>query len=512
MSTSTDPRRSAAAKKGWETRRNKQRSSQSKKRSVVRRGFDASLNDTLLSRWTTRSLNINQEIRDHLAVLRGRSQDLYKNSEYVNRFVNLLVQNVVGPQGIRLQVKAQELNGEIDRDASEAVETIFRKWCKKGSASVDGRMSFLDLQQLALKTVIIDGEVFFRKVKIDGEFRLQPFLSQHIDERFSDPRKGIEMGIQMDSFRRPTAYWVTVQRETKDSVSIGGLQRLKIPAKEMLHLYRMDRPDQIRGIPWTVPVMRQLKILDGYQEAELVAARTAAAKMGFLVTPTGDEFAGDGQNDDGSLIMDAEPGSITQLPEGMHFENWSPDHPTSAFKDFVKTTLRAIASGLNVSYNCLASDLEGVNFSSIRQGVLDDRDSYRVLQNWLIESLHTPVYESWLENALLRGKIAVGGRTVTFSSDKLEKFSHVNWQPRGWGWVDPKKDVESNLLSVRMGVKSLTEVAAEQGRDLEETLEQLKREKELLAQAGVTLPEVADVFTSPGDKEDETEEEARLAS
>lgn len=501
MSTK-DPKRSQAARKGWETRRANQRKQTTRKRSARSvRGFDASLSDTLMSRWVTSSLDFNQEIRNHLSVLRGRSQDLYKNNEYVNRFVNLLGQNVVGPQGIRLQVKGQDYNGQIDRVASGKVEDSFKKWSKKGGPSADGRMSFLDLQHLALKTIIIDGEIFFRKVRVKGEFRLQPILSQHIDEKFSDPRKNIEMGIEMDQYRKPTAYWVTVQSGTPGSISIGGVQRMRIAADEILHLYKMDRPDQIRGIPWAVSVMRQLSILDGYQEAELVAARIAAAKMGFIVTPNGDEFVGDGESVDGSIIMDAEPGSITQLPEGMHFEDWSPTHPTSAFKDFVKTSLRAIASGLNVSYNSLASDLEGVNYSSIRQGVLDDRDSFRLLQNWLIQSFHTPIYEAWLENALQNGQIVVGKSPISFSDEKLDKFSQVRWQPRGYGWVDPNKDMNANLLSVRMGIKSLTEVAAEQGRDLEETLEQLIREKELLKEAGISLPEVMDVFVTPSEEE-----------
>lgn len=486
MAQAKDPKRSESAKRGWDTRRKRLAQKEARPaRSLPprrrKRSFEGALTDTLLSKWVIGGLNINADIRAQLHVLRARSQDLFKNNEHVNRFISLLVQNVVGQKGIRLQVRGVD-NGVPDKIGNQVIEDEWHRWCRKGNASADGRFSFCDLEQLALKTVAIDGEIFFRKVIVGGEFRVQPILSQWIDETFNEKRRDsrIEMGIEMDSFRRPIAYWITVDPLTQGSLAVGGANRLRVAASEILHLYKPDRPDQIRGVPWTTSIMRLVKILDGYTEAELVAARTAAAKMGFIVTPTGDEFTGDVEDEDGNLVMDAEPGSITQLSTGSEFQSWDPTHPTTAFKDFVKAILRSIASGLNVSYNSLASDLEGVNYSSIRQGVLDDRDSWRLLQNWLIESFHQPVYEAWLESAMRTGKVR-----FSFSKERLEKFSSAKWSPRGFSWIDPVADVQANLMAVQMGVKSLTEITAEQGRDFEETVEEIAREREILREAGL---------------------------
>ena len=62
--------------------------------------------------------------------------------------------------------------------------------------------------------------------------------------------------------------------------------------------------------------------------------------------------------------MNVEAGSFVSLPNGVDFKAFDPDHPTSQFESFVKSILRQIASGLNVPYNELANDLEGVSYSS----------------------------------------------------------------------------------------------------------------------------------------------------
>jgi capsid protein len=109
-------------------------------------------------------------------------------------------------------------------------------------------------------------------------------------------------------------------------------------------------------------------MLHGYREAELVAARVAASKMGFITSPDGDGYTEDDLEDTHAPVMSAELGSFEQLPTGMDIKLFDPTHPTSAFSDFHKAVLRGIASGLGVSYASLASDLENVNYSSIRQG------------------------------------------------------------------------------------------------------------------------------------------------
>ena len=95
----------------------------------------------------------------------------------------------------------------------------------------------------------------------------------------------------------------------------------------MIHAYIPNRPEQNRGVPLTASAMSNIKLLNGYLEAEIVAARTAASKMGFFTSPDGDSYVGDGEDEEYVPIMNAEAGTFEQLPSGMDFKSFDPDHP-----------------------------------------------------------------------------------------------------------------------------------------------------------------------------------------
>ena len=246
----------------------------------------------------------------------------------------------------------------------------------------------------------------------------------------------------------------------------------------------IDRHEQPRGIPWMISAMLRLQMLGGYEEAELIAARIGASKMGFFTSDDADGYDGEGEDAEGFLTMEAEPGVFEQLPKGVGLETFDPSHPNSQFGAFVKAALRGVASGVNVSYNSLANDLEGVNYSSIRQGALDERDHWRVLQQWTIEQFNQPVFDAWLK-AFLTSKL------TTLPGRKLHKFNAPVWSPRGWQWIDPLKEVKANAEAVANGFKNRTDVLAEQGRDFEETLQALAAENELIESLGISLGEGA---------------------
>ena len=144
---------------------------------------------------------------------------------------------------------------------------------------------------------------------------------------------------------------------------------------------------------------------------------------------------------------------------GTSFQSWNPDHPTGNYAGFVKSCLRGIAAGLGVSYNMIANDLEGVNYSSIRAGLLDEREYYKAVQRWYIDSLIAPVFSGWLETNILNG-------TINLPSAKMSKFNSpgvAHWMPRRWAWVDPLKDQQASVLAVENQFKSKRQVVAEMG-------------------------------------------------
>ena len=143
--------------------------------------------------------------------------------------------------------------------------------------------------------------------------------------------------------------------------------------------------------------------------------------------------------------------------------------------------LRGIASGLGVSYTSLSNNLEAVSYSSIRQGLLEERDHWRTIQWWMVDHFCQPVYAAWLRQTLDIG-------TVNLPSNKYFKFAMSQWVPRGWQWVDPRNEIEATVTAIQNGLMTNTQALAERGLDIEDVIRERQAEQELLASYGVTVP------------------------
>lgn len=95
------------------------------------------------------------------------------------------------------------------------------------------------------------------------------------------------------------------------------------------------------------------------------------------------------------------------------------------------------------------------------------------------------MFEEWLALELLSGRLGL-------PFEKMWKFNVPEFQGRRWAWVDPKKDMEANILGIRSGQTSLRKVIAESGGDIYDVLNSQKADNELAASLGVTLPELTD--------------------
>ena len=247
-----------------------------------------------------------------------------------------------------------------------------------------------------------------------------------------------------------------------------------------------NRPEQNRGVPFTASAMTSIKMLNGYMEAEIVAARTAASKMGFFVSPDGDQYVGDGEDEEYVPLMNAEAGTFEQLPSGTDFKTFDPDHPSTAFQSFTVQVLRSIASGLNISYHALTNDLSSVNYSSLRAGALEDREMYRLYQKFTVDHFVRPVFEKWLEMAILSGEISTSNTGQPLPISRYEKFAEsASFIPRSFSWVDPQKEMMASISGMQSGLVTFQDVQSNYGRDVEELFEQHERENKLAEQYGI---------------------------
>lgn len=455
---------------------------------TAKRNYHAATTGNLFGSWLASNNTADTDIKRDLKTIRARSRELMRNDDYAKRFKRMVKSNTVGNNGIRLQNRAKDSNGSYDKTANDIIEDAFKRWSKKGVCDVTGRYSLKEIQKMIMGTLAEDGEVLVRKVKgyrNEFKFAIQLLEADHLDENYNEPDRNIHMGIEYDSWNRPVAYHLF--KTHPGSLTNVDKTRERIPANEINHLFLSNRISATRGIPWMHTAMTRMKMVNGYEEAELTASRISAAKGGFYVSKDGaEEYEGDTIDDRGNLVNELEPGQIELLPKGIDFKNYDPQHPTTAFKDFMKVILRGISSGLDVSYNTLSNDLESVNYSSLRSGVLEEREVWKDLQVWLGENFLDDLFSDWLDMALL-------SKAVPLPYFKYEKFNQPSWLYRGFAWVDPLKDMQANILACKEGLKTHSQIANEMGMDLEELYAELQKEKDLRQKYGITTVSEAEI-------------------
>ena len=453
------------------------------------RNYSGANSGRLYTDFVASSFSADSELKNALPVLRNRSRDLARNNEYAKRFLNLIKTNVVGETGFNTQVRGRNPDGGLDAAGNRIIEEAFTAWGRLGNADVTGRLSWLDCQRIAAETLARDGEVFIKKIRnrrYRNNFTLQFIESDMVDDqkngRNESNNNEIRMGVELDEFHRPVAYYVLTEHPNDSFFqSPRAREHVRVPADEMIHVFMPTRAYQTRGEPFMSPAIEGLKMLNGFAEAGLVAARASASKFAVLTSPTGEDFVGDDETEQDVPIVDFEPASIFQLPEGQDLKLIDPNHPTTTFDDFQKAILRGIASGLNVSYTSLSNDLTGVSYSSIRQGTIEERDHYKMLQSFLIQHFCQPIFMSWLESTMTAGDIPI-------PMNKFDKFAdNVIFRGRGFAWVDPQREINANIAAVSNGMVSLSDIAANYGRDVEDVFSQIQSDKEMAERYGLKL-------------------------
>lgn len=464
-------------------RRNKPATQEKPK--MKKRSYAAARAGRLFSDFIGSSNSADSELRFDLELMRNRSRELVRDNEYARRYMNLLKTNIVG-EGFRLQVKARNSDGALDYAGNTIIENAWKRWGRLGTPTADGRMSWLDCQKFVVEGLARDGEVFvkiLRGNKYHDGFGLQFLEADLIDEKKNDVLQNgnqIRMGVEIDKAHKPVAYYVlTAHPGDRYYHNSQSEKHIRVPAEEIIHIYMPTRTHQTRGEPFMVSAMSALKHMQAFREAEVIAARISASKMGILTTPGGEEYIGDDTHENYMPVIDVEPGSFHQLPSGYSMEMWDPKHPSTGFGEFESAMLRGVASGLNISYAALSNDLSSVNYSSIRQGALDERDGYRSLQMFVTQHFVEPVFRQWLMSAMDFGSIPI-------PANRFDKFSDQTYfYGRGWNWVDPLREIQAAVVGLNSGVLSLSDISANYGRDAEETLSKIARDKELAEQFGL---------------------------
>jgi lambda family phage portal protein len=399
--------------------------------------------------------------RERLAYI---SRDMIRNTPYAARIRDVITNNVVG-DGIIPKIRAPKA---MQRQGLDLIERHF------DTPAIDaaGRLNLYGLQRLAMSTIVESGEVLIRlrrRQLSDGlplPFQLQVLEPDHFDTtRTGELPNGNELreGIEFDRLGRRVAYhlWQEHPGKATGVIRAARVQSRRVPADQVLHVYRLDRAEQIRGVPWMAAVALNLQDLGDYMDAELMRQKIAACFAAFRTSMDGavDE---DGANLAGTL----RPGAIMQLAPGEDIKFGTPPL-TNGISEFPRMVLQSVAAGVGITYESLVGDLSNVNFSSARMG---RTEMDRMVNSWqwtmMIPQMMQPIGRWFLDAWVLQ------------SGSPRVSDARVEWVPPHRILVDPTREVPALRDQVRAGFKSRQAVIRELGFDPERLIEEQIEDRE----------------------------------
>jgi lambda family phage portal protein len=463
----------------------RERAAQAKQNAISERAYAGASVGRLTSDWSALNTSADSEIVTSLRLLRARSRQLVRDNEFAKNAVRIVQNNVVGT-GIGMQAQVVNGRGKLQDKINDQIEEAWEKWCERKTCHTAGMLGFQDIERLIAGNLVENGEVLIRKVRQsfgDGRipYALEVIEADRLMEQWQTAKapngNAIRMGVEMDGWGRPVAYWLypTHPGDYQFSTFVPS-KFIRVPADEMLHLYIVDRWPQTRGVPWFHATLTRMNNMAGYEEAEIVAARASANIVGFVKTPEPEAGA---EIKNMQRVVDTAPGQFKTLLPGEDFVGFNPSRPNSALEPFMRFMLRSVAAGIGVSYESLSRDYSQSNYSSSRLALLDDRDLWRVLQGWLIRNFRTEIHREWLEAAVMSGEVKI----ADYYTNRA-KYDRVRFKPRGWSWIDPTKEVVAYKLAVRSGFMTMGDVIAQTngGADIEDVLKSRRRELDMMAE------------------------------
>jgi len=418
-----------------------------------------------------RSTSANSEVFRSLPRLRNRHRSLVRDNPWAANAIRAIVSNTIG-YGITGEV----FTGQVRDDK---LTELWLRWAESTECDTTGVNNFYGLQSLQTQTAAESGEVLVRRrwrrpedgltVPLQLEL-IEPDYLDH-DRNENLPNGGrIVQGVEFNPIGQRTAYWL-FKDHPGDNLGRTSSSR-PVPAADIVHMYRIDRPQQVRGVPWGHAAILTLYDLDGFEDAFLLRQKLANCFMAVETELEQDHLAT--SDDEGENLSDLEPGIIYRAQRGRDIKFSDP--PLAAgYGDYVDRVLYRVAAAYGISYQALTGNLSKVNFSSGRMGWLDfQRNIDRWRWNMVIPQSNEKIAAWFLEAAQLSGA-------------KVSRETRFEWTPPRREMIDPAKEVAPLRDAIRAGLTSLPAVHREYGEHTARILAEIESTNRELDAKGIIL-------------------------
>ncbi len=453
---------------------------------LTRYYMDAAKVDRVSAGWKTIGAKPNDVWKSDAKTIRQRAMWLRYSNQYGARAVQTLIDAVIGT-GIQTQCQiSYSSDAEVNRRKNNAMEDRKKRWMEH--AFMNPRMHFFDGQRLWLDSTITAGDCLIHR-KYRRKNPVLPLVYEIIDRtRLTDlgtiPDNGNEVmgGVEYDQDGEKVAY----------HVEVGGYRYKveRIPANQIIHHYRVDRPGQQAGISWLAPVVPALFMLQDVLEYKMIQLKVQNA-IAVLVS---DNTAGSSRTPApsvptpiGQTKTDSSTGVKQEfIQEGMihHVGKGSVStltpSPSHDMPELAKLCLRGIAVGIGLSYERLSGDFKEVSFAGGRLTENVQKDRVDSIHGWYCRGPEYRMHCDWTDAELAFGE----AEAPRASADPYAvRFS----LPRYRLGVNPLQEVRASIAAVDSALSSLPEEKEAMGGDWEATLENIIRSRNAGEAAGMKL-------------------------
>ena len=469
----------------------------------------ASVRKKNLKAWNPISLSSKSDINLNLSRLRNRSRDLAMNSPIGAAVIESVAMYCIG-RGLklfpRIDFKTLGISQEAAREWNRRTAAEFELWAMNPDTDWNKRNNFYDLQWISFISYLIDGDSFVLFKRQHPTNRNPYTLRIQLLEanRICTPNSNLYSsgniilgengnriidGVELDKNGQQIAYWIAsnVLGDTNDSQitrwnrvnAIGELTGFR----NILQISHDIRADQIRGVPFLAPVIETIKQISRYTVAELDSAVIRSYYSVFFTQMLdGSQMDLNRLENEQASSLDVSEmrlgsGTIAALPAGVDVKSLDSSRQT-AFSGFVTELIKQIGASLSIPFEVLMHTFNS-SYSASRAALLQAWDHFRARREWFIRDFLRPIYEIWLSEAILQGRISATG----YFDDPLIRaaWESADWHGTRMSLLDSKKELEATKMKIEMGLSTRQRESAEiMGTDFIENIEELEYENTLL--------------------------------
>lgn len=432
----------------------------------------ARLDRAALANWRTSAGSPNTDIIGDLPALRARSRDQMRNAPIALGALNITASHSVGT-GLSCNPAINAAILGLSDEAAEAWQLNTRArhevWAKSKACTLDRRQDFYQAQGLDYRSTKESGDSFVLTPLIERDGQRMLVLQLIEADRVCNPDRKADSDTLVDGIELSpeTGEAIAVHvakhhpgdRLVKNTWERREVRGATTGRRNVLHIYKLLRPGQVRGVPWIAPILEPLKQLSQYTDAELKAAVDSAVTS-FFTKMDPDAFADlYDEETQGELIKHgtkwdgkvAGNNQVVNLLPGEEVINLTPGRPNPQFDPFVLAILRQIGAALEIPFEVLIMHFQS-SYTAARGAFMMAWKFFRMERDMIVTELCQPVYELWLENEVAEGRIQARG----FFADPIVRAAWCGavWTGDGPGSVDPGKDVAAAEKRVALGIST----------------------------------------------------------